>query len=61
MVNYDLDSEEELAELNGEDLNDADMNGSDDEEEAGEEDEVKGFIVEDDYLSASELNYSQND
>jgi chromatin assembly factor 1 subunit A len=58
MINYELDSEEEWAEQNGEDLNE-DQNADDEEEGESEQDEHAGFIVEDDYLSASELNYSQ--
>jgi hypothetical protein len=57
-VNYDMDSEDEWAEANGEDL-DGDQKMSDDnEEDLAENEEAQGFIVEDDYLSDSELNYS---
>jgi hypothetical protein len=55
-MNYDMDSEDEWAEANGEDLGEDKM--SDEEEEDPEENE--GFIVEDDYLSDSELNLSEN-
>jgi hypothetical protein len=59
-VNYDMDSEDEWAEANGEDL-DGDQKMSDDnEEDLAENEEAQGFIVEDDYLSDSELNYSNN-
>ena len=59
MMNYDMDSEDEWAEQNGEDLNeDAEMNKSDDDEDdLAEIEEAKGFIVDDDYISASEMNY----
>lgn len=55
-VNYDMDSEDEWAEANGEDL--GEDNKSDEEEEDPEENQ--GFIVEDDYLSDCELNLSEN-
>jgi hypothetical protein len=55
-VNYEMDSEDEWAEANGEDLGEDKM--SDEEEEDPEENQ--GFIVEDDYLSDSELNLSEN-
>jgi hypothetical protein len=35
------------------------MNSEDDEEEEAENDEDNGFIVDDDYLSESELNNCQ--
>ena len=58
-VNYNLDSEDEWAEENGEDLLDVDMQKSDDDEDdLMEEDEAQGFIVDDGYLSVSEMNYS---
>lgn len=56
-----MDSEDEIEEANGEDIADEQNKVSDDdEEEKAEEEEAKqeGFIVEDDYLSVSELNYS---
>ena len=60
LINYDLDTEDELAEENGEDLNvDGDNNLSDDNESDLEEKELQiGFIVDDDYLSDEEMNYS---
>ena len=66
IIDYDMDSEEEWNEQNGEDL--AADNKQDEEEddevekllrEEGDEEEA-GFIVPDDYLSASELNLSQS-
>jgi hypothetical protein len=51
-----MDSEDEWAEANGEDL--GEDNKSDEEEEDPEENQ--GFIVEDDYLSDCELNLSEN-
>ena len=61
LVNYNLDSEDEWAEENGEDLLDADCQklSDDDEDDLAENEEAEGFIVEDDYLSVSELNYSE--
>ena len=57
-INYDMDSEDELAEANGEDLDD-DPKSEDEESDLNEDEENKGFIVEDDYLSDSELDLSQ--
>jgi hypothetical protein len=60
MINYDLDSEEELAEAQGEDLNsNQNKNASDDEDEdmmSGEDQE--GFLVSDGHLSDEEYNFS---
>jgi hypothetical protein len=54
-----MDSEDEWAEENGEDLLDADLQKSDDDEDdLLEEEEAQGFIVDDGYLSVSEMNYS---
>jgi|TARA_B110001450_G_C17488426_1_gene427256 hypothetical protein len=56
-----MDSEDEIEEANGEDIADEQNRLSDDdEEEKAEEEEAReeGFIVEDDHLSVSELNYS---
>jgi len=59
VIDYNMDSEDELEEANGEDIADEQNNKSeDDEEDMAEQEEAKGFIVEDDYLSVSELNYS---
>ena len=57
-LNYDMDTEDELAEEQGEDLPDEQKSLDDDEELRAEQEEQKGFIVEDDYLSVSEMNYS---
>ena len=63
VIDYDMSSEEEWNEQNGEDL-DAKQDEEEDEdekkliEEMQEEKEEEGFIVPDDYLSASELNFS---
>ena len=57
MLNYELDSEEEWAEQNGEDLDEAD----EDEDDSQEDEEVNGFIVADDYLSASEMGLSDEE
>lgn len=58
LINYDMDSEDEWAEQNGEDLNENNLKSEDDEDDLAEEEEQKGFIVDDDYLSVSEMNYS---
>jgi len=59
IINYDMDSEDELEEANGEDIADEHNKVSDDDEEdLAEQEEAEGFIVEDDYLSVSELNLS---
>ena len=59
VINYDLDSEDEWAEENGEDLDDncAKMS-DDDEDDLAEQEAQNGFIVDDDYLSVSEMNFS---
>lgn len=52
-INYDLDSEEELDELNGENVD----SGTSDKEESDVSSLVAdGFIVADDYFSDSELS-----
>ena len=60
-INYDMDTEDEWAEQNGEDLDDADKKSEDDEEDLAEMEEAKGFIVDDDYLSVSEMCISDSD
>ena len=57
VVNYEMDSEDEWAEENGEDLQECKASDDEDEDDI-EDDEANGFIVEDDYLSVSEMNYS---
>lgn len=62
-IDYDMSSEEEWNEMNGEDVeNNKEDDNEDDEIENmlrddGEEEE-EGFIVPDDYLSASEFGLS---
>ena len=58
VVNYDMDSEDEWAEENGEDLQEGKASDDEDEDEFEDEEANQGFIVEDDYLSVSEMNYS---
>jgi Chromatin assembly factor 1 subunit A len=66
LIDYEMDSEEEWNEQNGEDVG-GDNKGDEDEDdeveamlrEEGDEEEA-GFIVPDDYLSASELNLTQS-
>ena len=67
IIDYDMDSEEEWNEQNGEDVA-ADNKQDEDEDdevekqirEEDQDDEDNKFIVPDDYLSASELNLSQS-
>ena len=56
----EAEKEAEKAEENGEDLQDADCQklSDDDEDDLAEQEAAKGFIVDDDYLSVSEMNYS---
>lgn len=55
IIDYEMDSEEEWNELNGEDVEaENKKEEEEDEDEAGEEEE--SFIVPDSYLSASEMN-----
>lgn len=54
-----MDTEDEWAEENGESLREDGANKSDEEdEEFDDEEDQQGFIVDDDYLSVSEMNYS---
>lgn len=61
LLNYDLDTEDEIEEENGEDLNEEKDMSDDDEEDLEENELAIGFIVEDDYLSISEMNYSESE
>ena len=59
IINYDMDTEDEWAEENGESLREDGANKSDEEDDDFDDDEdQQGFIVDDDYLSVSEMNYS---
>ena len=58
VVNYDMDSEDEWAEENGEDLHEGKASDDEDEYEIEDEEANLGWIVDDDYLSVSEMNYS---
>ncbi len=64
-IDYEMDSEDELAEEQGEDLNSRQARSHDSEEEedlsrqSGEEE--PGFIVSDGHLSVSEYNFSQEE
>ena len=57
LINYMLDSEDEWAEENAEDLENDDKKGGSDEEdeEADDDGSNAGFIVDDGYLSVSEM------
>ena len=54
LIDYDKDSDEELAEENAEDIK---SNENSDEEEEGIEDEEDKWIVPDNHLSAKESDY----
>jgi hypothetical protein len=56
-----MDSEDEWAEENGEDIYDenAQKYSDDNEDDMLAEEEAKGFIVDDFYLSVSEMNFSK--
>eukprot|EP00352_Strombidinopsis_acuminata_P003729 CAMPEP_0176404482 /NCGR_PEP_ID=MMETSP0126-20121128/50912_1 /TAXON_ID=141414 ORGANISM="Strombidinopsis acuminatum, Strain SPMC142" /NCGR_SAMPLE_ID=MMETSP0126 /ASSEMBLY_ACC=CAM_ASM_000229 /LENGTH=60 /DNA_ID=CAMNT_0017783323 /DNA_START=198 /DNA_END=380 /DNA_ORIENTATION=+ len=55
-----MDSEDELAEENGEDLDNRDDEDEPDEDQDMEsQDEEAGFIVSDGHLSVSEYNFSE--
>ena len=62
LIDYDMDSEDEIAEEQGEDLlQEENKKESDDENmEQDEEDEEKGFIVSDGHLSVCEYDFSQD-
>lgn len=67
IIDYDMDSEEEWNEQNGEDVAGENKGDEDEDDEVEkllreeeEEEEAAGFIVPDDYLSASELGLSQS-
>lgn len=59
ILDYDMDSEEEYEELNGEDINSENTNEEEDEEM--DEDETPGWIVPDGYLSEEEKKLGQED
>ena len=66
LIDYDMDSEEEWNEQNGEDVDNKQQDEDEDDEvekllKEEEEQEEPGFIVPDDYLSASEMNLSQSE
>jgi hypothetical protein len=58
VINYDMDTEDEWAEENGESIKEDCGKTDDEEDDDDEEEDQKGFIVDDDYLSVSEMNYS---
>ena len=58
LIDYDMDSEDEWAEENGEDLDKKDVENEDDEELNDEEQEPEGFIVSDGHLSVCEYEFS---
>lgn len=61
LFDYDMDSEDEEAEQNGEDIEKKDIEEEqEDEEMANEEEEEPGFIVSDGHLSINEYDFSQD-
>ena len=65
IIDYDMSSEEEWNEQNGEDVDNNDQEGDAEDDEIEkilqEESQSEGFIVPDDYLSASEFMFSQQE
>jgi len=62
LIDYDMDSEDEWAEENGEDLEKKQADEDEDDEMAGNDSEQdEGFIVSDGHLSVSEYDFSQED
>lgn len=63
VLDYEMSSEEEWNEQNGEDVNDKEGEDEDDEIDKilKEEGEEEGFIVPDDYLSVSEMNLTESE
>ena len=61
LIDYDMDSEDEEAEENGEDLDKKDAENDEDEEMNSEEEEGKeGFIVSDGHLSVCEYEFDED-
>ena len=62
LFDYDMDSEDEEAEQNGEDIDKKDVEEEqEDEEMANEEEEEPGFIVSDGHLSVCEYDFTDQD
>ena len=62
LLDYEMDSEDEWAEQNGEDLDKKDVEEEqEDEEMANEEEEDGGFIVSDGHLSVCEYDFSEGE
>jgi hypothetical protein len=57
-IDYDMDSEDELAEEQGEDLNSKLPDSDEEMLGVSGDDEPAGFIVSDGHLSVSEYNFS---
>ena len=60
LINYNLDSEDEWAEENGEDI-DAEKNSEEEESDDEQSENNNGFIVDDGYLSVSEMMDSDDE
>ena len=61
LIDYDMDSEDEEAEENGEDIDKKDAENDEDEEMNSEEEEGKeGFIVSDGHLSVCEYEFDDS-
>ena len=62
LIDYEMDSEDEWAEENGEDIDKKDAENEEDEEMNDEEQEQEeGFIVSDGHLSVCEYDFSQDE
>lgn len=62
VLDYEMDSEDEWAEENGEDIDKKDIEEEqEDEEMANEDDEEPGFIVSDGHLSVCEYDFSDGE
>lgn len=62
LFDYEMDSEDEEAEQNGEDIDKKDVEEEqEDEEMANEEEEEPGFIVSDGHLSVCEYDFTDQD
>ena len=60
LIDYDMDSEDEWAEENGEDLEKKAGDEDEDEDMADEDQQSEGFIVSDGHLSVCEYDFSQD-
>ena len=61
VIDYDMDSEDEWAEENGEDLEKKAGDEDEDEEMQDDDEQSQGFIVSDGHLSVCEYDFSQDE